>query len=128
MPIATPADLLIDQYADFSQTFIWVAGGVPVNYTGSQARMMIRLTPTDVVPLVSISTTPNAQGSIVLGPTAMIPAGGVQININKTTTAALGAAIPAGIKGIFDLLVDFSTGLTTDLAGGNVQVHDGATH
>lgn len=128
MPVSTPADLLIDQYADFSTVFIWSAGGVPVNYAGASARMMIRLTPTDLSPLVSISITPNSQGSIVLGPGGPIPAGGVQININRTTTAMLGAAVPSGTKAIFDLLIDWQNGMTTDLAGGNVQLHPGATH
>jgi hypothetical protein len=76
----------IDQGADFVQNFIWKDGtGTPVDMTGWTAKLMIRELPADATALVSISTTPNTSGSIVLGGTA----GTIQVNITNLATSTL---------------------------------------
>lgn len=121
MPVAT-VNISIDQYADFALTFFYTSAGTPVNLSGATARMMIRQNPGDATPFVSISTTPNAQGSIVLGGVA----GSVAVAINKATTATLAPAL--GPLPRFDLLIDWPNGTTTDLVSGTVTINVTNTH
>jgi hypothetical protein len=116
------SNLQIDQYADFSRTFTWVSGGIAVNLTGAAARMMVRQLPTDVTPLLSISTTPNASGFIVLGGAA----GTILISIAKSATSAL---IPAtGSVPNYDLIVDWPGGTSTEVLKGQVLALPTNTH
>ena len=121
MPVAF-VNLVLDQYADFSQTYYWIAGGVPVNLSGATARFMARQNPSDVSPLLSLTTTPSSNGSIVLGGIA----GTVALTIAKVATTSL---IPAvGTVPNYDLLIDWPGGTTTDLLSGQVLVKSGNTH
>jgi hypothetical protein len=115
-------DLLPDQYADFYPTYLWTAAGVPVNLTGATARLMVRQNPNDATPMLSISSTPNATGSVVLGGVA----GTVQINITKgkATPALSLAPLPPH----YDLLIDWPGGITTELMSGQFVVSPGWTH
>jgi hypothetical protein len=133
MPIQS-YDLAIDQYADFTVSPVYslvaTAGStpVPVNLTGYTARLMIRVNPTDAVPIVSISTTPNAQGSIVLQPIigGVAQAGMIQVNINNATTATM----PTGLSAPMSYDLDLTTPLATviDFMAGYVRVKAGNTH
>ena len=125
-------DLAIDQYADFqaAPTYSLVANvgstPVPVNLAGFTAKMMIRVTPTDVSPVVSISTTPNSQGSIVLQPTigGVVQTGMIQVNINNATTAVM----TPGIVMSYDLDLTDTAGKVTDFMAGYVRVKAGNAH
>lgn len=114
MPLAN-LNIDIDQYADFFQTtYTWLTGPengpyVPVDLTGAAAQMMIRQNPGDALPIVSISTTPNAQGYITLG--------GVTGTIQPVILKAVFPTLPTGALR-FDLFINWPSGKTTDLAGG----------
>lgn len=69
MPVKV-INLQIDQAASFSATFAWIACGVGVNPAGTTALATFRQLPTDT-PLVTVSTTPSANGSVSYLP--MIP-------------------------------------------------------
>jgi hypothetical protein len=82
------------QGSDFAFGPVTWSTGAPValvNLTGCTATAMVRQVATDSSPLVSISTTPNAQGAIVLGGAA----GTVTVVIYRACTLAL----PAGAAG-----------------------------
>jgi hypothetical protein len=121
MPIEN-IDLEIDQYADFVITYFFLASGgsLPVNLTGYTAQLMIRNTPTDATPIVSISTTPNAQGSIVLGGAA----GSVAVSINHATTATL---VGNSLMG-HDILLTAPGGQVISFLHGRVFVTAGNAH
>jgi hypothetical protein len=86
---------VIDQGADFPWgPVLWSTGAplTPVNLTGCTATCIIRQLPTDPTTLVSISTTPNSEGSIQL----VNPANSgvsypcaVQVNIYNAVTSTL---------------------------------------
>ena len=125
-------DLAIDQYADFqiAPTYSLVANvgatPIPVNLSGFSATLMIRVTPTDAAPVVSISTTPNGQGSIVLQPVigGVTQTGMIQVKINNATTATLTPNIVMG----YDLTLTDPLGVVTDFMAGYVRVKAGNTH
>ena len=78
-----------DTFCDFSTSFSWISAGIPTDLTGYTAAMMVKLTPADTLPLLSISTTPNAQGSVVLvdGPlagTATVSANSVAVAFSNS--------------------------------------------
>lgn len=83
--------LTIRQGQDFPLSFQWSAGApaVPVLLNGCTATMMIRQLPTDGAPLLSISTTPNAQGAILVSGST------ITLNIFRAATATL----PVGFTG-----------------------------
>ncbi len=107
-------DLELDAACGFAETFTWyqqgavvidgaVASGTPMDLSGaSSAQLMIRQNATDASPLVSISTTPNASGSILLGGSA----GTIAVSIK----AAALAAFAGGLQARYDLLVFWSSG------------------
>lgn len=79
MPTAN-VPLFLDQYTDSTIVYTWSVGPVggpflPVDLSGCGARAKIRTTPSSGSALVAISTTPSAQGSIVLGGVAGTIAG-----------------------------------------------------
>lgn len=122
------ADIALDQYADAALTpWLWQTGPVngvytPVDLTGCSARMMIRVSDTDTTPIVSLTTTPNAQGSIVLGGTA----GTIAVTINK---AVFTQATPlTSGKYRWSLFIDFPNGTSTPVLEGNVYVGSNPTH
>ena len=131
MPIQS-FDLAIDQYADFQVAPVYslvVSVGstpVPVNLAGYTARMMIRVLPSDAVPIVSVSTTSNAQGSIVLQPilNGIAQLGMIQVSINRATTGTM----PSGTVMQYDLELDTPIGTTIDFMAGYARVKAGNTH
>ena len=131
MPIQS-VDLAIDQYADFQvapvYSLVASVGGTPtpVNLAGFTAKLMIRLSPTDAAPLVSVSTTPNAQGSIVLQPTigGVVQTGMIQVNVNNATTATLPSNVVMG----YDLELTDTLGKVTDFMAVYVRVKAGNAH
>ena len=131
MPIQS-LDLAFDQYADFQIAPVYSlvanvgATPIPVNLAGFTARLMIRLNPTDAVTLVSISTTPNTQGSIVLQPTigGVVQVGMIQVNINNATTATLPSNVVMG----YDLDLTDTLGKVSDFMAGYARVKAGNTH
>lgn len=130
MPLAN-IDIFLDQGADYNTIYTWSAGTppLPVNLTGATAQMLIHSLPSDVTPLMVLSTTASANGSIVIG---AIPGsasidptnGNVQVNFTKAGTLALANAInPATAaqfgKCLYDLLITVG-GITTEFMGGFV--------
>lgn len=115
--------ITIYQGADLAEVITYLAGSPPVavNMTGFGARLMIRALPTDVTPLVSISATPNAQGSISIQPGGVI--GQLVINVNRATTATLAAG-----RYLYDLFIDTPSGTSIVLLSGTVQVVASITH
>lgn len=124
--------LEIDQGADFTEQFVWSTGAPAsaVNLTGCTATLAIRQLPTDGSAVVSISTTPNAQGSIVLGGVA----GTILVNITRVATALLAAGplgSAAAVEGLwlqwqlflaFPANVSFPAGQVVPFADGPVWV------
>jgi hypothetical protein len=121
MPVGS-IDLLIDQYADCTATFLWSkrADGSPVDVSGYTAQLMLRNNPPDPTPLVSISTTPNAQGSLTLGGVL----GTVDVLILHGTTAILPGNAMLGL----DLILLAPTGQIVDLVHGRAFVTAGNVH
>lgn len=117
-------DIFLDQYVDFWRTDTWYAGRdaqstVPVDLTGSMARLMIRAKPTDASPVLSISSTPSASGVLLMGGST----GQIEINITKTATASLASGTYR-----YDLFVDFPGGYTLAFMSGYVFVRATNTH
>lgn len=81
----------IPQYADKTWVWNWIAGGVPVDFTGCTAVFALRVTPSDASPLLQISTTPTANGQLVLGTASGSPlaAGLVQLTLKKAVNQTL---------------------------------------
>jgi lysophospholipase L1-like esterase len=87
-----PADLSFAASADFTETWIYATSTnpptvapTPVDLTGYSAVAIIYANLDDSAPLVEITNTAGAYGSIVLGGSA----GTVQVNFTPTTTLAL---------------------------------------
>lgn len=122
-------DLDVDLYADFTATPLVQAGGQYVDFTGCSAELDVRLEPTDTTtPLLSISTTPSSQGSIVLGTplTGTPPQGGVQI---KFARAQMVATFPTtGELLPYTCMVTWSDGTKSAVFGGYVRVNLGSAH
>jgi hypothetical protein len=79
----------VNTYCDYAASFTWAASGtpdVPVNFAGATAAMMIRLFPSDPLPLVSISTTGSPSGFIVLGIAPPGPLGATVANLAALVT------------------------------------------
>lgn len=132
MPIFS-IDLNVDQYADYTQLLVWTAGGAAVDFTGATATMMARVTPSDVTPLVSLSTTISSQGAIFLGApdgstrdalNAPVPAGGIELWIAK---AQLGAMLTAPLSR-FDVLVTWANSEVQDVWSGYLRLRFGNNH
>ncbi len=112
------------RYTDYvSPPFVLTQGGVPLPYSGASATLMVRHRPSDIAPLVTITTTPSASGSIVFFPMSpMVIPGAVQFTILKAANQLL--ALP---EVVFDLVVVWSTGLTSVLLGGRLCQRQGVT-
>ena len=116
--------LALTQYADFSYLFLpWVgADGNPINFAGCTATLTAKYAPTDAVPILSL---PSADGSIVLGPvtggpTGDVPAGCVQVNVNRAKTATISQLVFR-----YDLLITFATGQKVEYASGIMMCSPG---
>jgi hypothetical protein len=85
--------LYVDQGADYARTWLWETGAVgavsPVNLTGATATFQVTSPTVPGTPVVSVSTTPNGQGSIVLGGSA----GTIALAIDNATTAGLATGV-----------------------------------
>jgi hypothetical protein len=97
------------QFANFPLTLVqgraesigpitWYTGApvAPVSLVGCTAAFVIALDPSQP-PLISVSTTPNAQGSIVLGGLS----GTILVNLTNAATAVLPAGLTGGITNIY---------------------------
>ena len=128
-------DLFLDQGADFGNIYTWSAGAppVPVILTGATAQLFVHALPGDVTPLMVLSTTASASGSIVIGATAgssvIDPTNGnIQVNFTKAGTLSLVNSINPAVgstaaKAGYDLFVTLPTGpQTVELMGGQVLI------
>lgn len=105
LPVVTR--LVINARAAFSRTFFVYGAGRGIDFTGCTAVLALRIVPDDATPLLRITTTPNAEGSIVLGtPTNALGPGAVEINFTPLATTGLDVATVAH----GDLLVTWSDG------------------
>jgi hypothetical protein len=128
--------LIVDQLADSSSTFFTLyppgtllpvpVGTTPVDLTGAHARMMVRAHPADLVPIVSLTDTANAQGVLVLGGGA----GTVRPKLTKAATALLIAETRGARLStyLFDLFIDFPDGTSLNIVGGPVLASLAVTH
>lgn len=109
---AAKLKLLIEQGATFRKLLTWKTGtpATPVNLTGCTARMHIRETITDAVPLVTLTTE---NGGITLGGVA----GTIELLISATATAAF-----TWTAGVYDLEVVFASGDVRRLVFGPITV------
>lgn len=74
--------LSLDTFCDLNAAFTWgLSEGELTSFVGATAQLMIRATPADVTPLVSISTTPSPSGQIYLGQAPPGPLGVTVANI-----------------------------------------------
>ena len=87
MPLADPGIWNLTLYAGATYSQRATPSGTPWNLTGYDARAMVRDTYPSVTPVLSMGTAAGL-ATITLGGTA----GWVQIDIDATTTAALGSA------------------------------------
>lgn len=113
--------LTLVQFADFARTLTWKTGAssssaVPVDLTGWSAELTAREVASSSDAILSISTTPSAQGSIALGGTA----GTIAIAVPNVATASL----PAGAF-VYALMMISPTGIRTVLANGRLTVEPG---
>lgn len=118
-------DLTVSQGADFSPaagealatTDPWIVGGAIQNLTGYTTILKIRTQPTDKSPWLALTSSANANGSVV---TPNGTAGTVTININKLDTAALPANLGALTYQL--AIVSASPGVETILQAGRIFV------
>jgi hypothetical protein len=105
-PISAGADWSPAAGEPLSITQPWLVNGSVVDLTGYTALLKIRTAPTDAAPWLSITSTPNANGSVV---TPNTTAGTVTIILSSLDTSLLPANLgpltydlevvsPAGVK------------------------------
>lgn len=124
MPILTYT-INADQGADVDYTFQYLqqpanplAQPTVVDVTSYTAECMVRRVPSDVTPLISISTVPNAQGSITMGGTAGTAA--IAIFGSAMLTLPLGFALSYTFN--WQLLLISPSGVRIALVGGPMVV------
>ena len=113
MPVLTTT-LYFDQGADYqSAQYVWLQGPTledvqPVDLTACTATLTGRVNPSDLAPLLSLSTTGSADGVIALGGIT----GTVQFSVTHSRTALLPAAIYYNLKITFPsgLIIPFLSG------------------
>jgi hypothetical protein len=121
--------ITVYQYSDFVRTYRYLAGpsraaAAPVDLSGNTVLLEMRIEPTDAAPIISVSTTPNAQGSISLlsGPLASYPYR-IAVTIHRAALLTLppGPWPPVGyavlITDTSSLQRTFLTGPVTVIAG-----------
>jgi hypothetical protein len=117
MPIAR-LRIPIDQAGDFARTYVWQSGApgsvAPVDLSAASGARLLIFASSPSSTIVSISTTPNAEGSIVLGG----PLGSVAIVINKATTTTI---LPGAYA--FQLWIDWANGTSTLFLSGPCVVN-----
>lgn len=103
-------DILLEQGANYDQTFTWSVDGSPVNLTGYSARMQIRpaVTSSTVTFDFTSATTPIALGGA---------AGTIRLRMSATETAS----VTAGAY-VYDLELVSGSGIVTRLLQGAVSV------
>jgi hypothetical protein len=121
------ADIPIDQDADFSGIATWLAGGVPPSFAGAAARLQARILKTDLVPVISISTTPNAQGSLTLvsGTPAAPPVAATPSQITVAIDKAATITIPCDLS--YELFVDWADGTSITFLEGRMRLNKTGT-
>jgi hypothetical protein len=114
--------LNLDTGTDFSASWTWgLAQNELTSFVGATAQLMIRETPADLTPLLSISTTPNASGGVYLGQAPPGPFGAT-----VTTLAALVAYNPSALAAGTLVYVQTPASYYSWTPGGS-QVPDGVT-
>lgn len=88
--------------------------GTPINLTGYTARMMARTSYPELLPVIDISTTPNAQGAIVITPLT----GRIVATVEATATDGLVLPEYAPYRFVYDLEIEDSGGIVTPLIKG----------
>lgn len=124
--------LIVYQYSGFARTFRYLTGpsraaAVPFDLTGSSVLMEFRVEPTDASPLISVSTTANAQGAITLlsGPLASFP---YRISVLINPAALLGLPVQPWPPVGYAMLVTDSLGVRRTFLTGPVAVIAGYAH
>jgi len=114
--MASVYNILIDQGASFSRTITWNdSTGSPVNLNGYSARMQIR----ENVYSTSALITLNNNNGIALGGSS----GTIKIDLTDSQTGAL----PAILRGVYDLELISGAGIVTRLLQGTVSVYPQVT-
>jgi uncharacterized iron-regulated membrane protein len=124
MPILTYT-INADQGADVDYTFTYqqqpanpLAQPTIVNVAGYTAECMVRRVPADAAPLISVSTTANAQGVIVMGGAL----GTVALAIYGTAMLALPMGFALTYTFTYQLLLISPSGVRIPLVGGPMIV------
>lgn len=114
-------DLTIEQGATFALTTdVYQIAGVTQDFTGAHCRMMLRVAPTDVSPVLSLTDTASANGSVIPNGAA----GTVTISI----TPAGATSVPAVQPYQYDLYVDLLNGASVRLMAGRAFIAAAITH
>lgn len=108
-------DLVIEQGATFTRTFVWKSDGVPVVLSGYSAQLQVRKTAADEEVLFEAST---ALGGLTINANA----GEITLTISATDTAAFDWRF-----GKWDLELTSPGGIVTRLIEGEVSVSQEVT-
>ena len=115
--------LQVDQGADFAQATYapWTVNGAAVDLSAYTTRLMIRIAPSDPVPILSITQAPNGNGSSAIGTVAGI----VNITLGHADTLLL--PYSSGPL-LYELFVVSGGGAVTPLQSGTVLVNPSVVH
>lgn len=121
--VSDDADLEVDQGSDFTTTTNpWLVAGSPQNLTGYSASLMVRQSPTDNLPLLSLTATPNANGSVV---TPLTTTGTVTITFGNADTALFPYA-SGPLE--YELTVTSGAGKKTSVQRGRLLINPSLVH
>jgi hypothetical protein len=121
-PFETEIDL--STVADFTpDPWWWFADGVGVDFTGCTAELALRVSPTDLAPLLVISTTATSSGLIVLGTLAGENLGLVLVAINHSALAGVVYPVAHG-----ELLITMSDGSVVEFLRVTARIRQGSTY
>lgn len=133
MSLPARFDWYVKQFCDFETSYVWsqrlyngALQAVDLS-TGWTATIMVRVNPTDVSPLLTISTTPSASGSISFS----TPSGGTvenEFDILITHVAMSGAAFTPNLKAYYDAVFTDPTGLVVPVISGAFIVVQNVVH
>lgn len=111
----------LDQGADFTFTSQpYVLNGVIQNLTGAHCRTMLRVQPSDASPVVSLTDSGTANGSVIPNGAT----GTVTLTITKVATSA----ISPGAVYQYDTFVDLPGGTSVKLLTGTMTITPSVTH
>lgn len=130
MPVLSNFTLNLDQGADTNLTFVWLQSTnpalppSPVDIAGFTAECMVRIQPSDPSPLISVSTTPNSQGQIILGGVN----GTVQLQITNAATSSLPQGLNFVSSYYYSIVLISSLNVRTVLVAGACSVNSAVTY